>query len=122
MSVYGYCRVSTLRQADLARGRGGRPEGEDGVMRRACAATVGLVLAASPALADEPLICTTSFQGYRVCTGPGAGTGRRNGSGRAGPWARTARGAIGPRRRGGTATSQRLSRGDDRPGVILRGP
>ena len=40
-------------------------------MRRACAATVGLVLAASPALADEPLICTTSFQGYRVCTGPG---------------------------------------------------
>jgi hypothetical protein len=46
-------------------------------MRRACAATVGLVLAASPALADEPL---------------------------------------------GTATSRRLSGGDDRPGVILRGP
>jgi hypothetical protein len=33
---------------------------------------VGVVIAAiTPALADEPLACSTSFQGYRVCSGPG---------------------------------------------------
>jgi hypothetical protein len=32
---------------------------------------VGVVAAITPALAGEPLACSTSFQGYRVCSGPG---------------------------------------------------
>jgi hypothetical protein len=36
------------------------------------AAAVGLIIAAvTPALADEPVYCSTSFQGYRTCSGPG---------------------------------------------------
>lgn len=38
---------------------------------RLCSAVVGLIIAAvTPALAD-PVYCSTSFQGYRVCSGPG---------------------------------------------------
>jgi hypothetical protein len=41
-------------------------------MKLAFCAAVGFVIAAlSPALADEPLTCLTSFQGYRTCSGPG---------------------------------------------------
>jgi hypothetical protein len=40
-------------------------------MKLAFCAVVGFVSAAlSPALAD-PVACSTSFQGYRVCFGPG---------------------------------------------------
>jgi hypothetical protein len=40
-------------------------------MRQAfCAAVVAIVAALSPALA-ETLACSTSFQGYPICQGPG---------------------------------------------------
>ena len=35
-----------------------------------CIAVVGFIAAADPALADQ-VTCSTSFQGYRVCSGPG---------------------------------------------------
>jgi hypothetical protein len=34
-------------------------------------ALVATIIAITPAHADPPLICTISFQGYRVCSGPG---------------------------------------------------
>jgi hypothetical protein len=36
-----------------------------------CVAIVVAATAITPALADESLTCSTSFQGYRVCSGPG---------------------------------------------------
>jgi hypothetical protein len=40
---------------------------------RLCVAAILIVIAASPALADS-VTCSTSFQGYRVCSGPGGAT------------------------------------------------
>jgi hypothetical protein len=37
---------------------------------RLCSTAILIVIAASPTLA-ETLACSTSFQGYRVCSGPG---------------------------------------------------
>ena len=40
---------------------------------RFCAAIIVVIAALRPALAD-PVYCSTSFQGYRVCSGPGGYT------------------------------------------------
>jgi hypothetical protein len=40
-------------------------------MKLVFCAAVALIAAVTPALAAEPLACSTSFQGYRVCSGPG---------------------------------------------------
>ena len=41
---------------------------------RLCAAILVIVAAYGSALAAEPVTCSTSFQGYRVCQGPGSPT------------------------------------------------
>jgi hypothetical protein len=45
-----------------------RPRGRSCVMRLCIA--VAVAAAITPALADESLTCSTSFQGYRVCSSP----------------------------------------------------
>jgi hypothetical protein len=78
MKVQGRSRRAIAEAArakppDLARGRVARPEGAGGRVVRLCAALVAVIAALSPALAG-PVACSTSFQGYRVCSGPGGYT------------------------------------------------